>query len=246
MTWDESKHPRVPAGAPEGGQFTDKEGLTEREKEIEALRAARRAAMLPEDPNEEARFYAYKVFHDETKAIAEDLGQEKLQHEIAYLVDEEGNIVSQLGEIENAGMSVRFSDEELEMLKGRYMVHNHPNESMLSSQDLGFGAKYGLKGIVATTEKGMYVADFNRERIDQNINFWPDALVRVHKELSGSLNFQAMNYIEDHGWAAEEAMEWKAKELVDMFQHYKDVPKFVKVRFIPWEIPEQFLPGGIK
>lgn len=41
MSWDESKHPRVPAGSSEGGQFTDKGGGGGR-----ATAAARRAAGL--------------------------------------------------------------------------------------------------------------------------------------------------------------------------------------------------------
>lgn len=243
MTWREEDHPRVPAGRSTGGQFTEKDGGAGLDPELEALRKERREAFYPEDAKQEKRFYAYKQFHDSTQEKAAELGQDQLEYEMAQVVGEEGEVSRELGSVEEGGMAIRFSEEELETLQGRRMVHNHPNNSGFSRADLQFGAKYGLEVIVATTKDGMFVADFNREVIDSNVNFYSDKIGRLFDELSGMVDADAKRKIKN-GYTVEEALAWRGQEMAEILSKWDRSKNIVQARWVPWKIPEKFLPGG--
>ena len=49
---------------------------------------------------------------------------------------------------------VTFTDEEMGMLKGAHLIHNHPNNSGLSIGDVLFSGNCGLKSIEAVTQDG--------------------------------------------------------------------------------------------
>lgn len=51
MSWDESKHPRVPAGSSEGGQFTAAEGAARRAAGVGSVTSKEYIKLIQDQPN---------------------------------------------------------------------------------------------------------------------------------------------------------------------------------------------------
>ncbi len=179
MTFNESDHPRVPAGSSSGGQFTSK-----------VVDAAREAAFDTGGSGLSSHQVdmATADFNRQIRKQAQNEGDEWLTYEKAWIYDSEGEkVLSQNGD----EAQVEFSDEFLESrktIKGT-LIHNHPSNGFLSYQDLAFGLMYGLKNIVAVTEDGYYIAttrDTLRgseldEAVDVIKNVWSDTNDKVYK-----------------------------------------------------------------
>ena len=246
-SWDESKHPRVPSGQETGGEWTEKvtgaareaAGLPEEEQdpEVVAYLAAKKAALLPRDPDEEKRFEAYEKFHLGTQIRAEGLGQEQLNYEMASMINDKGEFVAEVGEAWKGDLGIKFSDDEVERMVGQYLIHNHPNDSGFSSNDLKFGIKEGLKGMVATGETGMFIVDFDREAIAYNPPYVSIVVETIFDQYSWSIDHPITARLQRGELTADKAMFLRGKEMMDSLNISKDTKDYIEIRFIPWESP---------
>lgn len=124
MTWDESAHPRVPAGKVNGGQFTDKEMST-------AVDAAREGAQLP-------------GVQDYVVAEAGKIAD--LEHERLIIMNESGTILRRIDGGENRVETDLWQDADAKV--GGVVLHNHPGGSKyarFSKGDLHYMLKVEAK-----------------------------------------------------------------------------------------------------
>jgi|11_taG_2_1085331.scaffolds.fasta_scaffold03019_8 hypothetical protein len=77
----------------------------------------------------------------------------KLKHEESALYGLNGK---QLYWVKGTKSQVSYTDEQLELWKGRIMTHNHPGGSPLSRQDLGMAMHHKLKEIRAVGIEAIY------------------------------------------------------------------------------------------
>jgi len=72
--------------------------------------------------------------------------------EKAIIIDSDDKIVfAKMGE----RSSITFTVEELELMKGCTLIHNHPSGMTLSEADIKLALHYNLKEIVAFSAKGV-------------------------------------------------------------------------------------------
>lgn len=124
--WDESRHPRVPGGGVNGGQFTEKEMET-------AVGAATKAAGVGASELDRNLMEAARQISDlpQERALIFD----PKTGEPAYWTDPETGEVSLY--LQGDEHSVNVTTAEHDQMKGKVVMHNHPGGNpTFSSQDL--------------------------------------------------------------------------------------------------------------
>jgi len=90
--------------------------------------------------NKHLEYAKYEVFRDKI------LSDTKNQFEKAIIFDSAGKII-----LEKKGLvdKVVFSLDEIKLMDGNYLIHNHPTGKSLSYQDITLAVNAGIKEIVA-------------------------------------------------------------------------------------------------
>lgn len=225
IEWREEDHPRVPAGNPEGGQFTEK-----------ASAEARRAAGL--ETEAEIRRETYRKFQRYVEQKAEHLGQDYLSHEEAWIVDDEGNH-------EEAGESVQhnammFSQSEKRKMEGMALVHNHPVPSSFSWNDIKFGIDYGLKEMAVVTSEGLHIVRFKAtiDYYEGGRRRLGEAIAELHRDLTMDLLHEY-----DHALKMGAMTEVNASKdfyentirVMNLLDKDANVGSFIDYEYMPWE-----------
>jgi hypothetical protein len=95
--------------------------------------------------------YENKNYHESRKKFENEI--KDLEHERAYVLGEKGGVmVRQIGDSNSVG----FSEREMEMMKDRVLIHNHPNGSLLSLEDVDMAYKANVREIRAVTSHVTY------------------------------------------------------------------------------------------
>jgi hypothetical protein len=163
------------------------------------------------------------VNEDGLNRIMEADRERGIEHAILY--DKDGNL---LFEKDGESTMVEFTDAEAAMMAGGVLVHNHPNGSSLSAQDLVMQNRSGLSEIVAvTSDGGIYtgrvlmterdlVNGFNAaDRFtyhklsplmeDGSISPSNANLLHTHVVNTAMRNVGIIDYIEESGWKLDHA-----------------------------------------
>lgn len=215
-SWDESKHPRVPAGSEEGGEWTEK-----------VSGAAREAA--GSSSYEENREELIQEFHQETRQMGEQLGMEEFPRERAVMIDLEGSESVEMGK--GSETSISFSEWEKWKQKGTYLVHNHPQDMGLSHNDLLYSMKADLRGMIATTPTG-----YHELNLYPPAGGWDENLVKSVNDLYVD-NFFRTQYRQEYQIGAGEITAKEAARTLSgiiMNQVEERYPDEFDYKFIEW------------
>lgn len=144
----------VPKGFPDGGEYTNNNGLFRETKNI--LDEAKRLGIeMPDNDNFDvlkARVKNAKVeeIEEKTRTIVRGIEKEihKLSYETGAIIDKSGVVLQKV----NGARNEVFVDGSL--LKGAIMTHNHPNGGSFSVQDIDSFLQCDAYQIRATTPQG--------------------------------------------------------------------------------------------
>ena len=80
--------------------------------------------------------------------------------ESAALYDDSGNLIFKK---DGGAQNVKFSDYELEQMKGKHLTHNHPLDQSFSAEDIHVLSYWGLSEIRAVTKTRTFVMKSNKQ-----------------------------------------------------------------------------------
>ena len=244
MTWNEADHPRAPKGVTEGGQFIPKDsvGKFTGKDAVRAVIAARKAAQLPRGMTEAERFKKTREFKEwvTTRHVMNN-GNEV---EYGWIITPEGEIVDDWigGESE---YSIILSEKQKEQQEGNYFIHNHPNDSIFSGNDLYSGIKLGSRGMIATNDTGFWVVDFIKEGIEFdndpdlaqfNRDYIAGIAMELHKDFSFQNDQRVRSVFGSTFTEADDAMRSYSEGVARDLNENRHTSQFLKVRWIPWEM----------
>lgn len=244
MTFDESKHPRAPAGVTEGGQW------------IAAVREG--AGLNSREDNPGARNNTFKGFWEWTKAKArvdltgksedwdkptdEELEEIQLHYEQAWLVGPDGEHLGEIGETN--GTSMNFTGAEEAEFPGNYLIHNHPGTgASLSGADIRYGFQESLKGMVVAEPNGLHILTYNNESL------WNVAATGLEEDpiyigyeladiwtdkMDNSLDMYRDALEAGHGAAAKDQLWADSKWAMEDIANESIYSKWLDFEFIPW------------
>lgn len=224
MTWDESKHPRHPAGTSEGGQFAEK-----------VVTSAREAAGVPEsrypesDPTYEDKLH--NTIEDFRVHLYMNNNDKWPDYEKAVVVDEDMEVLfSNIG----SKMSVIFTDEQVEQMEGKWLLHNHPNSSFFSRNDFLFLIDSKLEGIVAMTEGGYYKAWMDEGLSDEKRQDLLFKIGVVWDKWNESIFSDHYKAVIDGKMTAEKADDLHQVKMFEALKGNSFIDKYMDITFHEW------------
>lgn len=232
MTWDESKHPRVPAGSSEGGQFTDKKVFVRGGQLVlpgydEAVASAREAAGLDQTP--EAVKRKYREFRDSAKTEEGD----DIIYEKCWVVDENGKV---LFKRDGGPHKIEIPVKLTPQINGNYFIHNHPppGDSNLSLPDVVSGLRMNMKELVATVPGGYHrlriripKGEFTKEDLISRVK-------KVYQEAENEIFAQNKLLVISGQLTSWQAAERHVNYCMDALMADGVIPDYLKYDFVPW------------
>lgn len=220
----------VPAGSPEGGQFTFAPG-----GEGAIIESARIAAGLPE--SSERREETYRQFWDESQELAKARGAEVLPYERAWMVGPDGEKINDVGEAVGSGFSMSFTQFEISHMRGNTLIHNHPVDVSFSAKDLSFGARFALSGVVVAENFGIHILDYNIPDTGMRNDIALD-LMNTHEMLFNETfsSYQATR----ENWTISQVgikptYHKHSVEVMEALDVHPLVGEYIDYQYIPWE-----------